>query len=351
MEEQLRNLLAKYVSGEASSSERQEVEEWIASSSENEEAYAEMYHSWHLSLTASDKELVDTNAAYNKLVQNRGTIVAAHKTIRIYRLIAMAAASVLLISLVGFWLLRPGKKENTHVAILQEVNVPADVKKKIVLPDSTLIWLNAGTALKWGKDFNSKDRTVYLEGEAFFQVAANRKGIPFIVKTSRYTIRDIGTSFNVKSRTGDSTFETVVIEGKISVEGNFSKGNKMSEILLSKNDVLKIKNPVAGEEIIKAQPEKTPGIVISKIEKPDIYIGWKDDMLVFDGDSFPVIIKKLEHKYGVVIDLDETGLTDYQYSGSFSSSTDIKNVLSVLEETTPITCQFQGDKILIKRKK
>lgn len=351
MNEEINILLAKYIAGEASAAESREVKAWIAASAENEAAYIELYDTWHGALSAG-KNLVDTEAAYSRFeaTQDKHATIPAFRSSHRMMMAAAACMALLLLAGTWWWSQKPAEQ---RVTALQEVNVPLNNKKKLLLPDSTLIWLNAETSLKWDNDFNKKNRTVYLEGEAYFEVAPAKNGIPFIVKTSQYTIRDIGTSFNVKAHTAAATFETVVIEGIVSVKGKFSKDNSITEVRLVKNDVLKVKNSRAKNtaDTLTATSAK-PVIEIFTFKKPEVYTGWKDDMLVFDDELFPAMVKKLEATYKVHIRFDAARLSEQRYSGSFNAGMDIDNVLKIIGEVTSgMEYERAGDSIVIRVKK
>jgi len=296
---------------------------------------------------------VDADAAFEKVLATQLDYSTVNRRKKIVQIIVSIAASIIILVFLTLWLTEKNKNHAADtVAVLQEVAVPANSKRKLLLPDSTLIWLNEATTLKWDKDFNSTNRTVYLEGEAYFEIAPSKKQLPFIVRTSQFTIRDIGTSFNIKSHSADSLFEAVVLEGIVSVKGNISVDNKITEVRLLKDDVLKVRNgKVNMAEPSKQTAANKPTVTIGKIIHPDIYIGWKDDMLVFDDESFSAVIRKLENHFKINVAFDETSLAAFRYSGSFSASADIENVLDVIKETTPIVYEKNEDGISIKYKK
>lgn len=138
MNEQINILLAKYIAGEATDAECSEAKTWIAQSENNEAVYIEMYDAWHAALALAGDKLVDTDTAYNRfesIQTDTSTIPASRK---LYRMMA-AAAAIAVIAVAGTWLLQKNNQEQPSVAALQEVNVPVNNKKKILLPDSTLI--------------------------------------------------------------------------------------------------------------------------------------------------------------------------------------------------------------------
>src|SRR5690606_37889089 len=88
----------------------------------------------------------------------------------------------------------------------------------LFLADGTKVWLNAASRISYGKNFgNGALRDVYLDGEAFFDVAHDPDK-PFIVHTSSIQIKVLGTSFNVRSYAEDNTIETTLVQGKVRIE-------------------------------------------------------------------------------------------------------------------------------------
>ena len=102
-----------------------------------------------------------------------------------------------------------------------EYFVPLGSQSKILLPDGSEVWLNAGSKLKYDKSFGDESRTVYIEGEAVFDVTRNKK-VPFVVKNERMEVTVHGTIFNVKSFTEDSISSIELMRGAVSVNYSFS---------------------------------------------------------------------------------------------------------------------------------
>lgn len=111
----------------------------------------------------------------------------------------------------GYWLYQ----ENNHqllVAIADE-----GIVKEVILPDGTKVWLNNSTTLKYPHEFSEKERNVYLEGEAYFEVTKNQHK-PFIVQSDAMQIRVLGTTFNFKCDKNCRIAEATLIEGEIEVK-------------------------------------------------------------------------------------------------------------------------------------
>ena len=115
-------------------------------------------------------------------------------------------------------------KNFTHVKNMNEVYVPRGGEYSLVLADGTKVWLNAQSTLRFSYPFDSL-RTVYLEGEAYFEVAHNTEK-PFEVRTGENTVRVLGTKFNVRAYK-EQTYQVTLMEGKVKVNNG-----SVSEILV-----------------------------------------------------------------------------------------------------------------------
>ena len=91
------------------------------------------------------------------------------------------------------------------------------------MPDGSKVWLNNASTLKYPHEFSEKERNVYLEGEAYFEVTKNRHK-PFIVQSDAMRVRVLGTTFNFKSDKRCRIAEATLIEGEIEVKGNKEEG-------------------------------------------------------------------------------------------------------------------------------
>jgi len=98
-----------------------------------------------------------------------------------------------------------------------EVVAPLGAKSQVILPDSSTIWLNAGSKLKYSSQFNKTERTLELEGEGYFKVARNR-ALPFIVNAWGFLVEAVGTEFNIKAYREEPVIETVLVEGRVKLD-------------------------------------------------------------------------------------------------------------------------------------
>lgn len=124
---------------------------------------------------------------------------------------SIAAALIPLLIIAGSYLYYTSTKDKWV-----EISVAYGDKKHFLLPDSSEIWLNAGTAIKYPEKFSKAQRLVYLDGEAYFSVRKDAAK-PFIVETSQLSVKVLGTQFNVKAYADDELVTTTLTSGKVEV--------------------------------------------------------------------------------------------------------------------------------------
>ena len=155
-------------------------------------------------------------------------------------------AAVFVLAFLLTWFLKPDSPLSLSETDDNEVNyfrieVPYGSKSSIELPDSSKVVLNSGSRLEYPDHFGTSDRTVFLHGEAYFDVKRN-KNKPFYVKTDEVTIKVLGTQFNVKSYPEDNIMETILVSGSVEIlpnEQTFNaKNQEYNHCLLCYNLVL-----------------------------------------------------------------------------------------------------------------
>lgn len=343
-------LITKYVTRQANEEEIAMAKYLISSSKVHEKLYLQLYEAWQRSIYYKIG-FIDSEKAYsdflNKTLKRKTTVIFRMKYLAV-------AATVLIICSTALYFYRSNVSLiiNRQVFSATEINVPKGLTRKVLLPDGTKVTINAGSSLKFESDFGKNSRTVHLNGEAYFDIAKSE--IPFIVSTHNYTIRDIGTIFNVKAYSDDLSFETMVIEGEVQVEGKLSLDSDKSQMLsVKQQQVLKLNYASTVKEVIQTNKDFSD-IVEVKVQKinpgqVDVYTGWTEDLLVFEGITFQEITKIMERKYDVEIIIENSDLRNLKYTGSFKNIDDIEKALKIMKETTDIDFEKQ-DRIIKIRK-
>ncbi len=218
--------------------------------------------------------------------------------------------------------------ETAGVAQTTQYIAPPGQKSKLALADGTNIWLNSGSKLTYTMG-NGMGRKVYLEGEAYFDVAKNKKA-PFLVETGRYTVKVYGTKFNVRAFEGQPTSEVILEEGSVSVLAGSNK-----EIKLKPNQRFYIN----GEN--KYQ--------VGDIE-PGYYTCWKDNVLRINNEELQHLIVRLERWYGVSITVrDFEKVKKLRYTLTIKTES-CKEMLELMRVVTPFSYSISGENITINYK-
>jgi ferric-dicitrate binding protein FerR (iron transport regulator) len=240
----------------------------------------------------------------------------------------------------------------------KEINRPSEVstqygsRTKLLLPDGTSVWLNSGRRLIYDSAYGEMNREVSLTGEAFFDVAKNKQK-PFIIHTGSITIKVLGTAFNVKSYPGDRTIETSLIQGRIEVT---FKNHSRSTVILHPNQKLIVENDPEEtgyhEKTNPGRAIKSP-VTINPVSHfgPDSLIAetaWVDNLLVFQDESFTDLAKKMERWYGIHIIIEDQSLDTLHFTGSFEKE-NIRQALTALQLLSKFSFTIQNREVHIQK--
>jgi transmembrane sensor len=229
-------------------------------------------------------------------------------------------------------------------------------RTKIVLPDGSQVWLNAGSNLDYdNENFNKEIREVSLNGEAYFDVTKNAEK-PFIIHTKKMDIKVIGTAFNIRSYNNEKTTEASLIRGTIEVTLKDRKDQKM---ILNANEKISVPNEEkseitlkAGDKIaVKENTASIPPIHVDNLKPNPVIniipeIAWTENRLFFEDESLENIAPLLERWFGKPVIVQNKSLKKNRYRGNFKNET-IENVLSYLKISKPFNFKFENDTVVI----
>ncbi|SDS70890.1 FecR family protein [Mucilaginibacter mallensis] len=244
----------------------------------------------------------------------------------------LKVAAVLLVTTVaGIFFSRLLKKpDNEAVQIAyQTITAPRGEMQEIVLPDSTVVHLNAASTIKFPVAFNGKKRELFLlEGEAYFEVRHDAKR-PFLVHTGRVTTQVLGTTFNIKFYKDLPDLQVFVNSGKVEIHDQaHTLGMYTPQQLLTYN---KLKESFVRGNI-----------------SDDHLLSWMHDDLILDNVSFREIAVYLENRYNVNFKYTGKKDTRQRYSVRFSNKLTIRQVVDILQLIDGRKYQLKGNNLTIK---
>lgn len=249
----------------------------------------------------------------------------------------VAAAGIVIIVSVGLrWWMKP-IEEKAGVA-MQRLETQAGSRSEILLPDGTKVRLNAGSSLDYPQQFNGKTRDVQLTGEAYFDVAKD-KTKPFLVHTKAFTVKVVGTVFNIRAYADEDSAVASLIQGVVEVQFDNSSDNA---IVLKPNEKLTVAMPgvqpaddapASAKEILKEEKiYGKRGMVTTMKDSTIAETAWTENKLAFKNSSFEKIAGVLEKWYGVDIRFKSEHKKQINLTGTFEGES-LEEVLQAFQFT------------------
>lgn len=290
------SMLLRYFAKTMSEEEKEEVECWLKLSDENRKMAQQVGHIYFAC------QLVQTNKEVD--VQQEWLTVQAkvnrRRTFTMWKKWGSAAAILLLPLMAFFVFMRT--EETSKVPVpeqLVEVRVEVGATNSVLLPDSSVVFLNSGAYLKYPVHF-VQNRSVYLQGEAYFVVKKSRNK-RFIVHTpAGAKVEVLGTEFNMQSEA--AYVSTTLAEGSVKFVCH-NKANQEEEIRI-----------VPGERIRYDLDTRMTGV--EKVNVDEI-IDWKDGSVVFKDCSLMNVLNKLSKRYQAAFIVKNEALKEQRFTGSF----------------------------------
>lgn len=280
--------------------------------------------------TATGEISADTWEDWNRLRSQLGTSFHRKKQIQLMWLKYAAVVTLFLVSVGGtYWITEQHTlRQSVEMA---ELFVPYGETREIQLPDSSRVWVNAGSTMLYPKDFRKMDsRTIYLTGEASFQVYKNKKK-PFIVKTSGVDVQALGTVFTVKSYAGEDYTTTTLEEGSVKV--SLKDGMTQSYVLKP------------SEQLVYSHRDHS--VQRNRVDL-SLYKMTREGYLIFEDVPFWQLVSTLEKKYGVTFQYNATRYGNDLYHVKFAPDETIEDVMEILHQLMGIQYAIKENNIIVK---
>lgn len=260
-----------------------------------------------------------------------------HAPPRRYWTSKIAATFLLMATLAyGMWVFMEESKEvikpesAPQVAFIEKAS-PKGQKLTIKLPDGSIVKLNAESHITYPQTFTGDERTISLQGEAFFNVVENPEK-PFVINSNGLKTRVLGTSFNVRSYDDEAEIKVAVVTGKVEISA--PDGNS-SVLLPTEMGIF----------------EREQASITKKHYDFREEIAWKDGVLFFDKDNLKTVVKKLEMWYGVHFEVKNGFRFKGLYSGEFRNNESLEEVLEGISFTSDFDYKLDGDTVVITKTK
>jgi ferric-dicitrate binding protein FerR (iron transport regulator) len=313
-------LLVKYLAEEATPPEQELVEEWISSSEANRHYFQHFQLIWNESKELAVTAPVDENKAWQKF-QRRVKKEEARESGGWFGWWRIAASILIIIGAIWFTssILNKGTTEAEILSIASVNEV-----KKDTLPDGSVATLNKHSVLTYPSSFKGKTRKVKLEGEAFFNVKANKEK-PFIIDVNDVQVKVVGTSFNVKSNNGVT--EVIVETGMVQV----TKDGQMIELQ-------------AGE---RASLGQTDTVAAKQVSVDKLYNYYVSKTFVCDNTPLWKLVEKLNEAYNANIRIERDELRKLPLTVTFDEES-LDTILNIISQTLMIKVSRNDNEIILR---
>lgn len=382
------SLIAKQLTRAISDSELKELELWLAEDVRNEKLFQKIAHQ-DFEKNFETYRKIDVNRGFQKFKKTR----KRSSTISLRQWLSLAASVVFVIGLATYFLfnidkepqitqqqqievgsskaililsdgsvrnlesmeqeeylgadgtklesdgkeIRYSRAEQTttaHPEAKEEYNtlkIPVGGEYILTMSDGTKVWLNSQTTLRYPVSFIGKQRNVYLEGEAYFEVAKNTNSPFNVITAEEVRVEVLGTSFNVRAYKDEEQIETVLEEGKVRM-------TKDAESVILNPGTMAVYKEESGE-------------LSTKTVNTELFTAWRNGNYVFEDTNIDDILKTLSRWYGIEISYADAEAKSLVFSGSFKKYNKIDNVLKAMEASGSIAFDIQGNKIIVSSNK
>nr|WKN38936.1 FecR domain-containing protein [Tunicatimonas sp. TK19036] len=242
-----------------------------------------------------------------------------------------ATISLALVALVTLILINKNYLFQSPLVWMQE-NTTSNQRKGIQLEDGTQIWLNAGSQLRFPEKFGAAQRVVYLQGEAFFQVAEDSLR-PFVVHTKDIHTTVLGTSFNIDFHDKEN-LEVTVTTGKVKVDQIDSlTENERALAVLTPNQQLTFN-------------QRTHQSDIHEVEAAD-YLVWREESLTFKNTPMQQVARMLEQYYNQPIAFENEAIWHCQLTATFHRTESFEKVLNTISTISDISYKIRNHTVYL----
>ena len=213
------------------------------------------------------------------------------------------------------------------------LEVPRGGEFKIILEDSTVVWLNSESTLRYPETFTPGERRVEVTGEAYFAVRKDENR-PFYVEHNGLEIKVYGTTFNVRSYPDDDNSSPTLASGSISLR---KPGRQSAEIHLS-----------PGHQAIFNKEDST--LTMTTVN-PEVITGWRHGRFVFEGQTLLTIMQDLARWYNFKFEFTDPALATIKFNGNIPRYADFNTAITILENCGDISFGISGNKVTISQLK
>ena len=209
-------------------------------------------------------------------------------------------------------------KETRQVVYLKE-SLSNEKVKKMILPDSTAVWLMSGSTISYPSNFaGSKTKNIEIMGEAFFNVARDPLH-PFILNLGEIGLKVVGTSFNVMNYGDEDQIQVVLKSGKVDLfKGRYNPDKQFVHL-------------TPGQ--LGAYKKDKPEFLVSEVDVAK-YTSWTEGFLLFHDDPLSDVLKKIGRWYNIGVEINDPAVFQFPFTATIKNE-DLDQIIGLLQYSTP----------------
>lgn len=335
---EIHDLIAGHLTGSLNPDEDRMLRQWLEAKEENMEVFVQLKENWQYPPVSKTKIIGSEDikskiwSKYTGNHNDRFQRTQPHS----FRFVSVAATIAIIVSSIFafYYYEYYGPNEDTRpspISYIQKENLPGR-KSTIFLNDGTIVNLNSASSIRYPEVFSDSSREVYLEGEAYFEVAKDADK-PFTVITKNIRTLAVGTAFNIKSFSDSKEIEISLTEGKVHISDD------RSSVKDSHFDLL------PGQQIVYSM-ENERFLNIEKFDANET-LGWKDGILYFKKANFSMIKNDIERWFGVKLQVQPDHYPDISYTGEFHNQS-LQNILYSIGFVQKFNFDIKGTEVFIQ---
>lgn len=330
----MEELINKYLLGTASEKEMLELEQWVSQSQENRKIFSRAVNIAAVSSRRNPQEADDIEQLHKIIIALRRKELK-RRFRRMFTTITAAASIVLFISLYANYRVEKYKTDVDYILaqsnVTLEYSTPYGTKSKILLPDSSMVWLNSGSNIRFPSKFSGNSRDVYFSGEGFFEIAKDSTRPMNVITPQGLNVRVLGTKFNLSAYTDNTDISIMLLSGKVEIETK--QGNKKFAIVPKERCIV---NNTSATYVINVPQDTLP------------ILGWRAGWLVFDDVPLEQVFKNIRRVYGVEFIFKDKTIFNQKLSAKFKDES-LTQVLDLMHRVSLINYQIKDSTVYISK--
>ena len=330
----INEIIIRYLDGSASLDEKIRLLGWLRETEGNRSDFMTTRDLWIAcrAVEGSELEVDIALGKFRQRIQQEQERISREQSARwhlpVWARWAGIAATVLLVLAMGYGI---GKRtQNTPLIAVQNQLITAQGSKgRFTLPDGSVVWLNEASKLTYPDRFAGDKREVVLEGEAYFEVAHNRKR-PFTVDVFNTKVKVYGTSFNVNAYPEDSTISVALIGGSVAFEADGREHLMKPSQLLTYN-------------------RSDGSVSLVEVSHPDNYTLWTANVINFRDNTLENVMEVLGRWYDVSFDVEDRSLLSRRFTFR-TTQLPLRSLLDEMEYISDLKFELENDRVTVSKK-